>query len=95
VTFKALPRHHHCSSTALNFPPPAAFTPPSPDPPPLETEVLGRYAGQFVVGRMEGSGAYVWREGDAYAGEYMDDERHGFGIYLVGGGVEGNLERRP
>ena len=33
-------------------------------PPPYASRYLGKYEGQFLNGCMDGSGVYVWAEGD-------------------------------
>jgi len=30
---------------------------------------------------MHGRGTYTWKDGRKYDGEYIDDRKHGFGIY--------------
>jgi hypothetical protein len=37
---------------------------PPPLPPPHASRYLGKYEGQFLNGCMDGSGVYVWAEGD-------------------------------
>lgn len=30
---------------------------------------------------MHGRGIYTWKDGRRYEGEYLNDRKHGFGIY--------------
>lgn len=30
---------------------------------------------------MEGKGVFTWSDGRKYEGEYIDDKKHGFGIF--------------
>lgn len=31
---------------------------------------------------MEGVGVYTWQDGRIYEGEYKDDKKHGYGLYI-------------
>lgn len=30
---------------------------------------------------MHGNGIFTWEDGKRYEGEYMDDKKHGFGVF--------------
>ncbi len=30
---------------------------------------------------MHGKGIYTWKDGRRYEGEYLNDRKHGFGVY--------------
>lgn len=31
---------------------------------------------------MHGKGVYTWKDGRKYEGDYFDDKKHGYGIYI-------------
>ena len=39
----------------------------------------GHYDGMFKDGKRNGPGKYVYKNGDVYEGEYLNDLRHGRG----------------
>ena len=43
-----------------------------------------RYTGGFVAGRKQGAGQKEWPNGDRYDGEFVNDLKHGYGIYVWG-----------
>lgn len=45
---------------------------------------IGRdtYEGDFVRGRIQGKGVYVWADGDKYIGELNDGQAHGQGVFI-------------
>ena len=52
-----------------------------------------RYEGEYVDGRREGKGKYIWRDGDHYEGYQKNDLRHGKGKQYDASGAllaEGN-----
>lgn len=40
-----------------------------------------KYEGFWVSGRMQGQGVYTWPDGKIYEGKYLEDQKHGFGIF--------------
>lgn len=30
---------------------------------------------------MHGKGVYTWKDGRVYTGDYIDDKKHGYGVY--------------
>lgn len=43
-----------------------------------------RYVGAFVAGRKHGNGVKEWPNGDRYEGQFADDMRRGYGVYVWG-----------
>lgn len=44
-----------------------------------------KYEGQFIEGKKQGIGTYLWQNGAEYIGEFNLDEPHGYGIYKKNG----------
>ena len=44
-----------------------------------------KYVGQWVDGKMNGQGTYIYADGDKYEGEWKDDKRHGKGTVTYRG----------
>lgn len=42
---------------------------------------LGTYEGDYVNGKKDGEGTFVWPDGSVYQGEWKNDMRHGEGTY--------------
>jgi len=40
------------------------------------------YEGDFVRGRIQGKGVYVWSDGDKYVGELSNGQAHGQGVFI-------------
>ena len=38
-------------------------------------------AGSWKENNMHGKGVYQWKDGRIYQGDYLNDKKHGFGIY--------------
>ena len=41
-----------------------------------------KYDGQYVYGKKNGEGRYVWRDGSYYFGTWKDNKINGFGTYV-------------
>ena len=54
----------------------------------------GKYEGDYLNGKREGKGIYIYNSGDVYEGEYKNDLKDGFGIYKYSNGdiYEGNYK---
>ena len=52
----------------------------------------GKYTGDYINGKREGKGIYIYNSGDKYEGEYKNDLKEGYGIYTYSNGdvYEGN-----
>ncbi len=48
-----------------------------------------KYDGDFVNGKKEGKGKYVWEDGEYYIGQWLNNQKHGKGIeYLKDGNIK-------
>ena len=48
-----------------------------------------KYDGEFVNGKFEGNGKYVWENGEYYIGQWLNDKRNGKGIlYYKNGNIK-------
>ena len=52
----------------------------------MRSVTLCEVSGGLVRGRMQGQGEMTWPSGDKYIGDWEEDARHGFGLYLYGSG---------
>ena len=54
----------------------------------------GKYEGDYLNGKREGKGIYIYNSGDIYEGEYKNDLKDGYGIYKYNNGdvYEGNYK---
>ena len=43
---------------------------------------IAEYRGEFHAGRKHGKGVKSWPEGDRYEGDFVDDQKEGFGTYI-------------
>ena len=39
------------------------------------------YSGEWKLGKKNGKGKYVWRDGNVYDGDWVDSKMHGSGVY--------------
>ena len=46
----------------------------------------GKYEGDYINGKREGKGIYIYNSGDKYEGEYKNDLKDGYGIYTYSNG---------
>ncbi len=46
------------------------------------------YAGEWVEGKMQGTGTYYFPNGDVYVGEWKEGNRHGKGQYTLKDGTQ-------
>ncbi len=46
------------------------------------------YTGDLKAGKRNGTGTQLWSDGDRYDGEFLNDKRHGHGVYRHGNGYE-------
>ena len=49
-----------------------------------EAKGQARYTGGFSAGKKSGKGVKEWANGDRYEGDFLNDHKHGFGIYRWG-----------
>ena len=48
-----------------------------------------KYEGDFVNGKFEGNGKYIWEKGEYYIGQWKNELRHGKGIeYYKNGSIK-------
>ena len=46
----------------------------------------GNYKGDYLNGKREGKGIYIYNNGDKYEGEYKNDLKNGYGVYTYKNG---------
>ena len=51
-----------------------------------KTYVNGKYEGDYLNGKRDGKGIYLYQSGDKYEGEYKNDLKDGFGVYHYANG---------
>ena len=51
------------------------------------TSITSYYRGDFVDEKMQGKGLFVWNNGSQYDGEWRNNMKHGYGVYLTEDGT--------
>ena len=44
------------------------------------------YDGQYVAGRKEGEGTFIWTNGRRFTGKWLDGKQHGIGVFYTESG---------